>query len=428
MDLYGSTKPALGTNNSLSCSQAAQAGCAYEDDIFTNFTVAQIAANPPGKPLFLYFAPHNVHEPLEAPTAALENFKFVYNECAAAYGLPPLGKNNTCSNMLRDPSSALSDPDAPDAAGKGCCFRWYYSTMTNIADGHIGAVVAAVRAAGLWDNTLITLSSDNGARFARLWLNRRAHRPSRHMHTCTPSTHAPTGGPIYRNGAAGANNFPLRGGKKSNFEGGVRVNALVSGGLVPTAARGTTLGAWTAIEDLYRTYCGLAGADPEDAAAAAAGLPPVEGYDMWPLWSGANATGPRTEIWLGSGGAGDSDNSKSPIVQALIREDGFKVLYGNVIENAWTSAFYPNATTSWCDTCPLDCGTIDKPTCLFNVLADPTEHVNVAAKNPDIVAAMAARLKELTRGVFAPDRGDAATKEPCAAGAASGGFVVPFLP
>ena len=40
-----------------------------------------------------------------------------------------------------------------------------------------------------------------------------------------------------------------RGGKKSNFKGGVRVNALVSGGLVPAAARGTTLGAWTALED-----------------------------------------------------------------------------------------------------------------------------------------------------------------------------------
>jgi arylsulfatase B len=154
VDLYSSTKPARGTNNSLTCSQTAQAGCAYEDDIFTNFTVAQIAANPPGTPLFLYFAPHNVHEPLEAPTAALEQFQFVYDECAAALGLPPLGKNNTCSGQL-------ADPNAPDAKGKGCCFRWYYSTMTNLADAHIGKVVAALKTAGMWDNTLIVRSARN---------------------------------------------------------------------------------------------------------------------------------------------------------------------------------------------------------------------------------------------------------------------------
>ena len=208
----------------------------------------------------------------------------------------------------------------------------------------------------------------------------------------------------------------------------MRVNALVSGGLLPAAVRGTTSEAWTAMEDLYTTYCGLAGADPVDAAAKAAGLPPVEGFDQWPLWSGASTTAPRTEIWLGSGGAGDTDNSHDPIVQGLIRSDGYKVLYGNVIENAWTSPFYPNATTNWCDTCPLDCGTIDAPTCLFNVLSDPTEHSNVAAQNPGIVKAMAKRLAELQAGIFAPKRGTPAIKEPCAAGAASGGFVVPFLP
>jgi hypothetical protein len=44
------------------------------------------------------------------------------------------------------------------------------------------------------------------------------------------------------------------------------------------------------------------------------------------------------------------------LLQGLIRADGFKILYGNVIENTWTGPFYPNKTTAWCDTCPLDCG------------------------------------------------------------------------
>ena len=81
-----------------------------------------------------------------------------------------------------------------------------------------------------------------------------------------PSTDSGHGGACF-NGEAGANNFPLRAGSKrptflskpralgrllnpqafavaseyAMFEGGIRVNAFVSGGLVPAAVRGTKL-------------------------------------------------------------------------------------------------------------------------------------------------------------------------------------------
>ena len=48
-------------------------------------------------------------------------------------------------------------------------------------------------------------------------------------------------GPIYAHGGS-ANNFPLKGGKSSVLEGGVRVSAFATGGMIPPAMRGTVLG------------------------------------------------------------------------------------------------------------------------------------------------------------------------------------------
>ena len=79
--------------------------------------------------------------------------------------------------------------------------------MVKAIDDVIGTLVAALQHRGMWSNTLFVLTTDNG-------------------------------GPIGKN--AGANNYPLRGGKYSSWEGGVRGTAFLSGGFVPAAVRGTT--------------------------------------------------------------------------------------------------------------------------------------------------------------------------------------------
>eukprot|EP00611_Tribonema_gayanum_P011642 TRINITY_DN21956_c0_g1_i1.p1 TRINITY_DN21956_c0_g1~~TRINITY_DN21956_c0_g1_i1.p1 ORF type:complete len:109 (+),score=31.51 TRINITY_DN21956_c0_g1_i1:267-593(+) len=86
--------------------------------------------------------------------------------------------------------------------------------------------------------------------------------------------------------ADGASNYPLRGGKYGNFEGGVRVNAVVSGGYLPKAQRGAVATGLIGIEDWYSTFCALAGQDPFDKKASAAGLPRVDSVNMWPYLSG----------------------------------------------------------------------------------------------------------------------------------------------
>lgn len=250
----------------------------------------------------------------------------------------------------------------------------------------------------------------------------------------------PVYGPEYGcgtcDGSAGANNFPLRGGKHSNFEGGVRANAFVSGGFLPAAMRGTNTSALIGIEDWYKTLTILAGADPVDERAAAAGLPPVEGYDLWPLLSGTNTTNPRTEIWLGKDsprdGNGKSSGAASTFVQGLIRSDGWKLMHDLINQDIWQGPFYPNATTvskPWKNT-NLDCGSFANPTCLFNVFDDPNEHVNQAKAFPEIVTEMAARISEIQATVFSPDRGQNSPLA-CTVSAPHGiyrGFVGPFLP
>jgi hypothetical protein len=63
--------------------------------------------------------------------------------------------------------------------------------MVNYADAMVANVTGALRSKGMWDSTLLIFSTDNG-------------------------------GPIYGNGSAGANNYPLKGGKMSKLSCGSR--------------------------------------------------------------------------------------------------------------------------------------------------------------------------------------------------------------
>ena len=161
---------------------------------------------------------------------------------------------------------------------------------------------------------------------------------------------------------------------------------------------------------MYTTYCALAGVDPTDARAAAAGLPPVDGVNLWPYISGAVTTSPRMEIPVGSAAAeANLLNFNNTVVQALVRADGYKLLIGMTGQNIWTGPHYPNASTSWNDT-GYHCGVPSTPPtgkggCLFNVLSDPNEYSDVAADHPDIVAEMYARILELQATAFSPNRG-----------------------
>jgi len=264
--------------------------------------------------------------------------------------------------------------------------RQFYHAMVNFVDEAIGNVTQLLHSEGLWDNTLIVLHADNG-------------------------------GPIYASGIAGANNYPLKGGKMSNWEGGIRVNAFASGGFLPEAVRGTKQEGLMAGWDWYATYAALAGVDPTDNKAAAAGLPPHDSYNLWPLISGQTDISPREELAIGS----------EHQVGGLIMGN-FKVVYGSNTESGWAGEVYPNTTSDWePDACIEICGNTTGTGCLFDIFNDPGEHVNIAAQHPETFAKMIKRIAEVNDGFFDPVRGKV---DPMACEVALtryGGFWGPFV-
>ena len=305
VDLWDTGKPAHGVNGTGQDN--------YEEALFRDHVLDVINNHDPSTPLFLYYAPHIVHAPLQVPDSYAEKFSFI------------------------------DDHD-----------RQYYHAMVNYLDDVVGQVVAALKSRGLWDNLLLVTSTDNG-------------------------------GPVYLSG--GANNYPLKGGKMSDWQGGIRGNAFVSGGLLPEAVRGTKTEGYIHLADWYGTFCGLAGVDPTDTKAAQHNLPPVDSMDMWPLISGQNSTSPRVDI--------------PASFHTLISGD-YKILIDSVSEAGWTGPQYPNKTHPEGIPHIQNCGDSG---CLYNIKTDPEERNNLASTMPDVLKNMRSKLAKYQATYFNPFRG-----------------------
>ena len=171
--------------------------------------------------------------------------------------------------------------------------------MLHASDKWFGRITDMLKAKGMWDNTVIFFSADNG-------------------------------------GTDLGSNWPLRGGKHSNWEGGMRVAAFVSGGLVPAQLRGTESHLVMHVADWYTTACALANpgagpdyemcrddppvppqpVDPNDPCIespmtvpckdiyGAKSFPKPDGVNVWPLLTSseasvrANITAAHEQLWL----------------------------------------------------------------------------------------------------------------------------------
>ena len=69
--------------------------------------------------------------------------------------------------------------------------------------------------------------------------------------------------------------------------------------------RGKKLSGLGAVWDWLATFAELAGADPTDQKAAAAGLPRIDSISLWPYISGKVAASPRLHLPIGSTSCAD---------------------------------------------------------------------------------------------------------------------------
>ncbi|MDC0959760.1 sulfatase-like hydrolase/transferase [Planktomarina temperata] len=176
----------------------------YLTDYFTDHAVRAIEANA-GRPFFLYLAHWGAHVPLQA---TIEDFE------------------------------AVGDIQPHR--------RRVYAAMMRSLDRSVGRVMEALEVEGIADNTIVVLSSDNGA-------------------------------PDYI-GIDGVN-APYRGWKNTFFEGGLRVPLSMT--WPGTIASGTKIGAPVTHLDLMPTLVAAGGAVlPDDRT--------INGRDMAPLWADAD--------------------------------------------------------------------------------------------------------------------------------------------
>merc|ERR1719253_424177 len=191
----------------------------------------------------------------------------------------------------------------------------------------------------------------------------------------------------------------------------MRTAAFVSGGLIPSSLRGTNNSAVMHIVDWYPTFAKLAGADPTDDPPEMPqpvdpthphkniygdnSFPPVDGADVWPaLTNPENAGASAVHDYLA-------------LTKEVLLSGQYKLLvsqpYFKTQNNGWKQA---NGNWKKSDDAQWPCNFQDvspsesalpvphpgKTPCLFDVYADPGEHKNIAAENPDVVQRLWAKL------------------------------------
>lgn len=307
-----------------------------KDGVYSAFTFAheaervvrEYASSGSDKPLFLYLAFQNVHSPQEVP-----------------------------ESYYVKPYANIQNKNRKKFAG-----------MVSCLDEAIGNVTELYKQLGLWDDTLMIFSTDNG-------------------------------GPVNVTfSGIGAVNWPLRGSKHTLWEGGVRGTAFFHGAGLTSSIRNNS--AMMHATDLFPTILSAAGGNTQ-------GTLPLDGHDLWSVISTGQGASPRTEILHNYDPMASSSNTGC-CGYAGLRSDEWKLLVGPGKPDGW----YPppsftgdiSHSSQPVVQAPLVkdiTGLVDilgenaanRSVYLFQPRNDPEERNNLAESNPDTVKTLSQVLQ-----------------------------------
>ncbi|XP_005104849.1 arylsulfatase B-like [Aplysia californica] len=284
----------------------------YSGHLFTEKAIDVVQAHDPRKPLFLYLAYQSVHGPLQVPEKYERQYRHIQDEN-----------------------------------------RRIYAGMVSAMDEGVGNLTQALKDKGLWDNTVLVFSTDNGG---------------------TPK--------------GGGNNFPLRGWKGSLWEGGIHGVGFVSGGRVPL--KGTVNRELIHVSDWFPTLVGL-------AQGSLNGTKPLDGVDQWGTIS--RGTPSKRTVLLHNIdplartlGVPLYNDTFDTTVRAAVRVGHMKLITGEPYNGSWVPPpgsahkFEPEPNTF-----------PDKNVWLFNITADPTEHHDLSDQMPGTVRTLLGYLQRFNQ-------------------------------
>lgn len=364
----------------------------YPDDYFApdDYTtraiewMTDIKANTPDKPFFLYLAFQTPHGPLHAKPADLARYKGRYDagwdeirkqrfERQRAAGIT---EDNAAFTERNPGVGAWADLGAEDRA----LFARYmeiYGALIDNADQNMGRLLQFLRDTGQYDNTLIMITSDNGANAVggpegvMNLVGRRAGASEDQALNQRLLKEGKVGAKdtyiCYPTGWTQVSNTPYRYYKRTPMAGGIRV-PFIAHWPAGIADRGALRRQWIHVTDILPTVM--------DAAQAE--LPrEIHGFQTRPL---------DGKSFIGALRDGAAPAQRTRQYYELQANRGY-------IAGDWKIVSLQAPTKA-----------IDLDNwMLFNLANDPTETVDLAAKHPDILQRLIAEFdKEATANYVYP--------------------------